>query len=202
MSVFLSIHPANPQLRLVRRAIEVVRDGGVAAFPTDSTYAIGCHLEDKTAVDRIRKLRALDKDHHLTLMCRDLSELSTYARVDNASYRTLRRYLPGPYTFILPASREVPRRLVHRRRKTIGLRVPAHPVAEMMLAELGEPIMTTTLKLPGDEYPLADAEEIRERLERSVDVIVDSGPRGVEPTTVIDLVDGVVDVTRQGLGVV
>lgn len=202
MSAFLSIHPTHPQLRLVRRAIEVVRDGGVAAFPTDSTYALGCHLEDKTAVDRIRKLRALDKDHHLTLMCRDLSELSTYARVDNASYRTLRRYLPGPFTFILPASREVPKRLVHRRRKTIGLRVPAHPVAEMMLTELAEPIMTTTLKLPGDEYPLSDAEEIRERLERSVDVIVDSGPRGVEPTTVIDLVDGVVDVTRQGLGVV
>ncbi len=201
MSVFLSIHPTHPQLRLVRRAIDVLRDGGVAAFPTDSTYALGCHLEDKTAVDRIRKLRTLDKDHHLTLMCRDLSELSTYARVDNASYRTLKRYLPGPYTFILPASREVPKRLVHRRRKTIGLRVPAHPVPEMMLTELEEPIMTTTLKLPGDEYPLADAEEIRERLEKSVDVIVDSGPRGVEPTTVIDLVEGVVDVTRQGLGV-
>ena len=202
MSLFLAVHPTHPQLRLVRRAIAVMRNGGIAAFPTDSTYALGCHLEDKGAVERIRQLRRLDKDHHLTLMCRDLSELSTYARVDNASYRTMRRLLPGPYTFILRASREVPRRLVHRRRKTIGLRVPAHPVAEMMLTELDEPIMTTTLKLPDDQYPLADAEAIRERLDPVVDVIVDSGPRGVEPTTVVDLLDGGFEITRQGLGVV
>ena len=163
MSQYLRVHPTHPQGRLVNRAAEIVRDGGVIVYPTDSTYAIGCHLGDKDAVDRIRAIRRLQPDHNFTLMCRDLSELATYARVDNASYRVIRRYLPGPFTFVLPATREVPRRLVHRRRRTIGLRVPGHPIAQALLGALSEPMMSTTLLLPDEDMPVTDVEDRRPR---------------------------------------
>lgn len=200
MSQYFAIHPTHPQARLVNRAAEIVGNGGVVVFPTDSTYAIGCHLGDKEAADRIRAIRRLRPDHHFTLMCRDLSELATYARVDNTSYRIVRRYLPGPFTFILRATREVPRRLVHRRRKTIGLRVPDHAIAQALLGALGEPMMSTTLLMPDEEMPVTDVEERRGDLEHVVDVIVDGGAGGPRPTTVVDLTAGGLDVIRPGAG--
>ena len=200
MAQYLAIHPSHPQARLANRAAEIVRDGGVVVYPTDATYAVGCHLEDKDAVERIRALRRLQREHLLTLVCRDLSELATYARVDNTSYRLVRRYLPGPFTFVLPATRGVPRRLVHRRRKTIGLRVPAHPIAQALLAALGEPMMSTTLILPGEDLPVVDVEERRPALEHGVDAIVDGGACGTRPTTVVDLTQGRLEIVRQGLG--
>ena len=200
MSQYFAIHPTHPQARLVRRAAEIVRAGGVLVFPTDSTYAVGCHLGDKDAVDRIRALRRLPADHHFTLMCRDLSELATYARVDNTSYRIVRRYLPGPYTFVLRATREVPRRLVHRRRRTIGLRVPDHAIAQALLAELGEPMMSTTLLLADEDLPVTDVETRRGDLERAVDAIIDGGAGGPARTTVVDLTGGDIEVRRQGVG--
>lgn len=200
MSQFLVIHPTHPQGRLVHRAAEIVRDGGVIVYPTDSTYAIGCHLGDKVAVDRIRAIRRLPADHHFTLVCRDLSELATYARVDNASYRIIRRHLPGPFTFVLPATREVPRRLVYKRRKTIGLRVPDHAIAQSLLAALDEPMMSTTLLLPNEDLPITEVETRRSDLEHAVDVIVDGGARGPRQTTVVDLTAGGPTVLRQGAG--
>ena len=202
MTQYLVVHPTHPQARLVGRAAEIVRDGGVAVYPTDSTYAVGCHLEDKEAVERIRALRRLPRDHLLTLVCRDLSELASYARVDNTSFRLIRHYLPGPFTFVLPATREVPRRLLHRQRRTIGLRVPANPIAQALLEALGEPMMSTTLILPEDDLPVADVEERRSALEHAVDVIVDGGVCGARPTTVVDLTKGQLDVIRQGAGVI
>ena len=202
MTQYLVVHPTHPQARLVGRAAEIVRDGGVAVYPTDSTYAVGCHLEDKDAVDRIRALRRLPRDHLLTLVCRDLSELASYARVDNTSFRLIRHYLPGPFTFVLPATREVPRRLLHRQRRTIGLRVPANPIAQALLEALGEPMMSTTLILPEDDLPVTDVEERRSALEHAVDVIVDGGVCGARPTTVVDLTKGQLDVIRQGAGVI
>ena len=202
MTQYLVVHPTHPQARLVGRAAEIVRDGGVAVYPTDSTYAVGCHLEDKEAVERIRALRRLPRDHLLTLVCRDLSELASYARVDNTSFRLIRHYLPGPFTFVLPATREVPRRLLHRQRRTIGLRVPANPIAQALLKALGEPMMSTTLILPEDDLPVADVEERRSALEHAVDVIVDGGVCGARPTTVVDLTKGQLDVIRQGAGVI
>ena len=202
MTQYLVVHPTHPQARLVGRAAEIVRDGGVAVYPTDSTYAVGCHLEDKEAVERIRALRRLPRDHLLTLVCRDLSELASYARVDNTSFRLIRHYLPGPFTFVLPATREVPRRLLHRQRRTIGLRVPANPIAQALLEALGEPIMSTTLILPEDDLPVTDVEERRSALEHAVDVIVDGGVCGARPTTVVDLTKGQLDVIRQGAGVI
>lgn len=202
MTQYLVVHPTHPQARLVGRAAEIVRDGGVAVYPTDSTYAMGCHLEDKEAVERIRALRRLPRDHLLTLVCRDLSELASYARVDNTSFRLIRHYLPGPFTFVLPATREVPRRLLHRQRRTIGLRVPANPIAQALLEALGEPMMSTTLILPEDDLPVADVEERRSALEHAVDVIVDGGVCGARPTTVVDLTKGQLDVIRQGAGVI
>ena len=202
MTQYLVVHPTHPQARLVGRAAEIVRDGGVAVYPTDSTYAVGCHLEDKEAVERIRALRRLPRDHLLTLVCRDLSELACYARVDNTSFRLIRHYLPGPFTFVLPATREVPRRLLHRQRRTIGLRVPANPIAQALLEALGEPMMSTTLILPEDDLPVADVEERRSALEHAVDVIVDGGVCGARPTTVVDLTKGQLDVIRQGAGVI
>ena len=201
MSQYLRIHPTNPQARLVNRAADIVRSGGVIVYPTDSTYAIGCHLGDKVAVDRIRAIRRLRPDHHFTLVCRDLSELATYARVDNSSYRIVRRCLPGPFTFVLRATRAVPRRLVHRRRKTIGLRVPDHPIAQALLGALGEPMMSTTLLMPDEDHPVTDLEDRRDDLEHAVDVIVDGGAGGPRPTTVVDLTSGDVEVLRQGVGV-
>lgn len=202
MTQYLVVHPTHPQARLVGRAAEIVRAGGVAVYPTDSTYAVGCHLEDKEAVERIRALRRLPRDHLLTLVCRDLSELASYARVDNTSFRLIRHYLPGPFTFVLPATREVPRRLLHRQRRTIGLRVPANPIAQALLGALGEPMMSTTLILPEDDLPVADVEERRSALEHAVDVIVDGGVCGARPTTVVDLTKGQLDVIRQGAGVI
>ena len=200
MSQFFSIHPENPQLRLIRQAVEIVRAGGVIVYPTDSAYALGCQIGDKKALDRIRQIRQLDKHHNFTLMCRDLSELSAYARVDNQVFRLLKTYTPGPYTFILDATAEVPRRLMHPKRKTIGLRVPGNPIALALLEELGEPLMSVTLIMPTDEYPLTDPYDIRDTLEHHVDLIVDGGYCGLEATTVVDLSGEVPQITRQGVG--
>lgn len=197
---YLQVHPVNPQRRLVSQAVEIVRQGGVIAYPTDSCYALGCHLGDKDAMERIRRLRRLDDKHDFTLVCRDLSDLATYARVDNQSYRLLKMLTPGPYTFILGASREVPRRLQNPKRKTIGLRVPDHPVVHLLLELLGEPIMSVTLIEPGADLPLSDPEEIRERLGRQLDAVLDGGFCGFEPTSVIDLTSEVPVLVRQGKG--
>ena len=201
MNQYFVIHASHPQQRLLRRAADIVQSGGLVVYPTDTTYALGCHLGDKASLDRIRLVRRLDKQHHFTLTCRDLSEVSTYARVDNANYRVLRRLTPGPFTFLLPASREVPRRLVHPRRRTIGLRVPGNAIARGLLEALGQPMMTTTMRLPGHDTALTNADDIRERLENTVDLIVDGGHCGVVPTTVVDLTEEQPLVTRQGLGV-
>lgn len=200
MAQYFQIHPQNPQPRLVKRAVEIVRDGGLIVYPTDSSYAIGCHIGDKGAMERIRRIRALDDRHNFTLVCRDLSEVALYARLSNSDYRILRSHTPGPYTFILPATREVPRRLQNPRRKTIGLRIPDHAIAQALLAELREPLMSCTLILPGDALPLNDPEEIRERLEHDIDLVIDGGNCGLEPTTVVVLEDGVAEVTRRGRG--
>ncbi|MDX2465630.1 MAG: L-threonylcarbamoyladenylate synthase [Porticoccus sp.] len=200
MSQFFSIHPDNPQQRLVRQAAEIVRKGGVIVYPTDSAYALGCHVGDKKALDKIRQIRQLDKNHNFTLMCRDLSELSVYAKVDNQLYRSLKAHTPGPYTFILEATSEVPRRLMHPKRKTIGLRVPENPIALALLEDLGEPIMSVTLIMPGDEYPLTDPYDIRDMLEHHVDLIVEGGYCGLEPTTVVDLSGESPVIVRQGMG--
>lgn len=200
MSQYFQVHPETPQPRLIRQAVEMLRGGAVVAYPTDSGYALGCAIGDKRALDRIRAIRRLDDRHNFTLVCRDLSEIGTYARVDNTVYRLLKSFTPGPYTFLLPATREVPRRLQHPKRKTIGIRVPDNAVAQALLAELGEPLMSTTLILPGEEMPLSDPEEIRDRLEKQVDLIIDGGATGVEATTVVDLVDGTPEVLRHGLG--
>jgi tRNA threonylcarbamoyl adenosine modification protein (Sua5/YciO/YrdC/YwlC family) len=200
MSQFFEIHPDDPQPRLIKQAAQILRDGGVVVVPTDSSYAIACHLDDKGALERIRRIRALDKKHNFTLLCRDLSEIATYARVDNPAYRLLKARTPGPYTFVLRATAIVPRRLQHPKRKTIGIRVPDHPVIAALLAELDQPLMSSTLLLPGKELPETDAWEIRERLEHQVELVIDSGSCGVEPTTVIDLADAVPTVTRHGKG--
>jgi tRNA threonylcarbamoyl adenosine modification protein (Sua5/YciO/YrdC/YwlC family) len=200
MAQFFSIHPDNPQPRLIRQAAEMVREGKVIVYPTDSCYALGCRLDDREAVDRIRAIRALDAKHHLTLVCRDLSEVARYARVDNRQFRLLKSATPGAYTFILEATREVPKRLQHPKRNTIGLRVPDHPVAQALLAELTAAMLSTSLMLPGDELPLNDSEEIRERLEGQVDLIVDSGACGLEMTTVVDLTGDAPRVLRRGKG--
>lgn len=198
MAQYFEIHPTHPQLRLVRRAADIVRGGGLIAYPTDSCYALGCHLGDAKALERLRRLRGLDERHHLTLMCRDVSEIASYAVVDDAGFRLIKQ--PGSYTFILKARRQVPRRLMHARRKTIGVRVPGHPVAHALLEELGEPLLSATLLLAGDAVPLSDAAQIRTRLERQLDLVVDAGHCGVEPSTVIDLTGAEPVVVRQGKG--
>ena len=200
MSQFFHIHPVNPQARLVRQAVEILRNDGLLVYPTDSSYALGCHVGDKRGMERIRRIRQLDNKHKFTLMCRDLSEISSYARVDNSSYRLLKSLTPGAYTFILRATHEVPRRLQHPKRKTIGIRIPDHPVTQALLDELGEPLMSSTLILPGADMPETDARDIRERLEHDVDLVIDGDHCGVEPTTVVDLVDGVPEVIREGRG--
>jgi len=197
---FFSINPNNPQLRLIRQAAAIVRSDGVIVYPTDSCYALGCHLGDKNAMTRIRTIRQVDDRHHFTLVCRDLAEISRYAKVDNSQYRLLKASTPGSYTFILEATREVPRRLQHPKRSTIGLRIPNHPVVQALLEELKEPLLSSTLMLPGDELPLNDAEEIRDRLEHQVELVLDGGPCGLEMTTVIDLTGEVPELTRQGKG--
>jgi len=200
MSQFFQIHPDNPQARLVRQAADIVRGGGVIAYPTDSAYALGCLIGEKSAVDRIRQIRRLDDRHNFTLVCRDLSEIATYARVDNTVYRLIKAHTPGPYTFILRATSEVPRRLMHPKRRTVGLRVPDNAVAQALLAELREPLMSVTLILPGDELPLIDPYDIRTELERQVDLVIDGGYCGMEATTVVDLADDVPMVLRAGKG--
>jgi tRNA threonylcarbamoyl adenosine modification protein (Sua5/YciO/YrdC/YwlC family) len=200
MAQYFSIHPTHPQARLVRRAAEIVRGGGLIAYPTDSCYALGCHLGDARAVERLRRVRRMDARHHLTLMCRDLSEIAAYAIVDDARFRLLKRVTPGSYTFILRATREVPRRLAHARRKTIGVRVPGHPVAHALLAELNEPMLSATLLLPGEASPPSDAQEIRARLEHEIDLVVDAGSCGAEPSTVLDLTGEEPVVVRAGKG--
>lgn len=200
MSQFFQIHPDNPQPRLIGRAVEIVRGGGVIAYPTDSAYALGCQLGDKAALERIRRIRRLDDTHNFTLVCRDLSELGTYARVNNGVYRLIRNHTPGPYTFILRATDEVPRRLLHPKRRTIGLRVPENNIALALLEALGEPLMSVTLILPGETLPETDPEMIRERLQRDIDLVIDGGVCGPEPTSVIDLADDVPVIVREGRG--
>jgi tRNA threonylcarbamoyl adenosine modification protein (Sua5/YciO/YrdC/YwlC family) len=200
MAEMIQIHPTNPQHRLVAEVVRIIREGGVIAYPTDSSYALGCHIGDKRAMDRIHRIRRTDKHHNFTLVCNDLSEIALYARVDNWAYRLLKSLTPGPYTFILKATREVPKRLQNPKRRTIGLRVPNHTVVRAMLSELGEPIMSSTLTLPGDDVPLTQAEDVDERLGHQVDAIVDSGPTGIEPSSVLDLSGGSVVVVRAGKG--
>ena len=200
MARYLSIHPEDPQPRMLAQAAEILRDGGVIAVPTDSCYALGCGLGDKDAVERIRRIRGVDDRHHLTLMCRDLSEIAQFARVDNAQYRLLKATTPGSYTFILEGTKELPRRVLHPKRKTIGWRVPDHKVALALLAELGEPLLTSTLMLPGDESPLTEGWEIQDRLDDHIDLILDGGYCGTEPTTVVDLTNWPPELVRAGRG--
>lgn len=200
MARYFSIHPQNPQQRLIDQVVDVVRRGGVIAYPTDSVYALGCHIGDKKAVDRIRAIRKLDKHHNFTLICSDLSELASYARVDNMVFRTLKAATPGPFTFILKASAEVPRRLMHPKRKTIGIRVPDSAIVAALLETLGEPMMSVTLTLPDQEYPPTDAEEINQLIGSQVDAVIDGGSCGMEPTTVVDMSSDAVSILRQGAG--
>lgn len=200
MSQYFDIHPDNPQARLINQAVDIIRQGGVVAYPTDSAYALGCHLGDKNAIERIRRLRQLDDKHNFTLMCRDLSELGVYAKVDNVTFRLLKANTPGPYTFILKATTEVPRRLMHPKRRTIGLRIPKHQITLDLLEALGEPLMSVTLILPDETLPLTDPEVIRDRLGKQVDLIIDGGACNLEPTTVVSLENDQVEVLRVGLG--
>ena len=197
---FFQIHAENPQERLVKQAVEVIRKGGVIIYPTDSSYALGCRLGDKSALERIRRIRRLDDKHNFTLMCRDLSELGVFAKVNTTAFRLLKAYTPGPYTYILNATREVPRMLMHPKRRTIGLRVPGHPIAQALLAELGEPLMSVTLILPDATEPLSDPYEIRDLLESQVDLIIDGGYGGIEASTVVSFVDDEPEVLRIGCG--
>lgn len=200
MARLIEIHPTHPQPRLVAAAVQALRSGSLIAYPTDSSYALGCHLGDKRALDRIRRIRRTDKKHNFTLVCSDLSEISTYARIDNWAYRLLKSLTPGAYTFILQSTREVPKRLQNPKRRTIGIRVPDHPLVRAMLESLGEPIMSSTLMLPGDDMPLTNADDVMDRIGHEVDVVIDSGPTGFEPTTVLDMTQGEVEILRHGRG--
>ncbi|GAA5161676.1 L-threonylcarbamoyladenylate synthase [Viridibacterium curvum] len=200
MSQFFEIHPEHPQLRLVRQAASILRDGGLIAMPTDAAYSLVGHIGDAAVLDRIRRIRGVDERHHFTLMCRDLSEIATYARVDNAQFRLLKATTPGAYTFILEGTKEVPRRLLHPKRKTIGLRIPDHAIVLALLEDLGEPVISSTLLLPDEDVPLNDAEDIRDRLERQLDLVIDGGACGMAPTTVVDLSSGGPELIREGCG--
>lgn len=200
MSQFFQIHPENPQLRLLRQAADIVCQGGVIVYPTDSAYALGCHTGDKQALERIRRIRQLDKNHNFTLVCRDLSELGVYAKVPNSIFRVLKQLTPGAFTFVLPATSEVPKRVMHPKRKTIGLRVPDNKITQGLLEQLNEPLLSVTLQLPGDEYPLTDPYDIREALEHEVDLVIDGGFCGLEPTSVLDCTDEDINVLREGKG--
>ena len=200
MSQYFEIHPVNPQTRLVHQAVEILRAGGVVVYPTDSCYAIGCMIGNKAAQERMRQIRHLDDVHHFSLVCRDLSEIATYAKVDDVSYRLMKGLTPGPYTFLLPATREVPRRLQNPKRKSIGLRVPDNRIVQALLEEIGEPLMSSTLLLPGEDIPHTDAQDIRERLEHQVDLVIDGGNCGVEPTTIVDLYGSAPEILRRGKG--
>ena len=199
-SQFFEVHPRDPQPRLIRQAVEIIRAGGIVVYPTDSCYALGCHIGDKEAMERISRIRETDKHHHFTLICSDLSEIARYARINNQQYRTLKAFTPGPYTFILEATRETPKRLQNPKRRTIGIRVPDHPVPTLLLDELGEPLMSSTLLMPGDATPMTDAREIQERLYHQVDAVIDGGNCGLEPTSVIDLEGAVPVIARRGKG--
>ncbi len=200
MSQFFQIHPDNPQQRLIDKAVEIINGGGVIVYPTDSGYALGCHPGDKAAMERIRSIRQVDARHNFTLVCRDLSEIALYAKVENSVYRLIKNHTPGPYTFILKATKEVPRRLQNPKRKTIGLRVPGNRIAQTLLETLSEPLMSSTLILPGDDMPLTDPYDIRDTLEHSLDLVIDGGYCGFEPTTVVEFTDDVPVVVRRGQG--
>ena len=200
MSQFFAIHPETPQARLIQQAVSIIQGGGVIVYPTDSAYALGCQLGDKKAMERIRRIRSLQENHNFTLVCRDLSELGTYAHVDNTTYRLLRHATPGPYTFVLEATREVPRRLIQPKRKTIGLRVPDHPIPQALLHALNEPLMSATLIMPRDDYPMTDPYDIRDSLEHEVDLVIDGGFCGLEATSVVDLTGATPVVLRAGVG--
>lgn len=200
MAQLFAIHPENPQARLIQQAVDVLKRGGLIAYPTDSAYALGCHIGDKLALDRIRAIRQLDKNHNFTLMCRDLSQVANYARVDNASYRLIKSHTPGSYTFILNATSEVPRRLMHPKKKTLGMRIPDNPIALALLETLGEPLMTSSLILPGETLPLTDPYDIRDTLHHQLELVVDGGFCGFEPTSVIDLTGDEIQILRRGCG--
>jgi tRNA threonylcarbamoyl adenosine modification protein (Sua5/YciO/YrdC/YwlC family) len=200
VSQFFQIHPENPQPRLIKQAVEIIRKGGVVIYPTDSAYAMGCQIGDKNAIERVRHLRKLDKNHNFTLLCCDMSQLGLYAKIDTGTFRLLKAHVPGPYTFILNATREVPRLLMHEKRRTIGLRVPDHPIMLALLEELGEPLMSVSLILPCDDEPMTDPYEMRQRLEHHVDLIIDGGFGGLKASTVINLAEGEPEVVRVGCG--
>ncbi len=200
MGQFFIIHPDDPQSRLIKQAVKIIQDGGIIIYPTDSAYAIGCQLENKGALERIRQLRHLEEGHHFTLICRDLSEIATYAIVDNSSFRLLKAHTPGPYTFILKATKEVPKRLLQPKRNTIGLRIPDNKIVQALLMELNEPLMSVTLAIPNQEYPLVDAQDINEMLGNQVDLVIDGGACGAEGTTIVDLVEGAPKIMRIGKG--
>ncbi len=196
----LAVHPTHPQVRLLRQAVDVLQRGGLIVYPTDTTYALGCHIGDKHALERLVALRKLPKRHQFTLACRDLSELGTYARVDNAEYRILKRFTPGPFTWVLKATKQVPKRLVHEKRRTIGLRVPGHPIVQALLELLGEPIMTTSARLPEQTEAFTEAVDLAEAFGKQVDLVIDGGPCGDEPSTMVDLTTHIPEVMRQGVG--
>ncbi len=200
MSQFFQIHPENPQKRLIVQACDIIRKGGLVVYPTDSGYALGCRIGDKGAMDKIRRIRQLDADHNFTLVCRDLSEISTYAKVNNSVYRAIKAHTPGAYTFVLPATKEVPRRLQHPKRKTIGLRIPNNLIALALLEELDEPLMSSTMILPGEDMPMTDPEDIVDRIGQQVDLVIDGGAGGAVPTTVIEFIDDMPEIVRVGLG--
>ena len=200
MTQYFEVHPQNPQARLIRQAAQIIQGGGIVAAPTDSAYALVCRLDDKAAVEKLRRIRGVDEKHHLTLLVRDLSEIATYARVDNRQYRQLKAVTPGPYTVILEATKEVPRRLSHPSRKTIGIRVPENAILLALLEELGEPLIGTTLQLPGDDNMLSDPDEVRERLDRQIELVIDGGAGTLEPTTIVDLTGSDAELVREGRG--
>jgi tRNA threonylcarbamoyl adenosine modification protein (Sua5/YciO/YrdC/YwlC family) len=200
MTQYFEVHPQNPQTRLIRQAAQIIQAGGIVAAPTDSAYALVCRLDDKAAVEKLRRIRGIDEKHHLTLLVRDLSEIATYARVDNRQYRQLKAVTPGPYTVILEATKEVPRRLSHPSRKTIGIRVPENAILLMLLEELGEPLIGTTLQLPGDDQMLSDPDEVRARLDRQIELVIDGGAGTLEPTTIVDLTGPDAALVRAGRG--
>jgi tRNA threonylcarbamoyl adenosine modification protein (Sua5/YciO/YrdC/YwlC family) len=202
VSQYFELHPTTPQARLIRRAADIVRAGGVIAYPTDSCYALGCHIGDKDALERVRRIRQADRHHHFTLVCRNLADVGRFAKLDTWQFRLIKACTPGPYTFLLPATTETPRRLQHERRRTIGIRIPDHSVPLLLMAELGEPLMSSTLMLPGDALPLTDGQEIRARLEHEIDAVLDGGNCGVEPTTVVDLAVSPPLVVRVGKGAI
>ncbi|MDV3241303.1 MAG: threonylcarbamoyl-AMP synthase [Methylocaldum sp.] len=202
MAQYFQIHPDNPQARLIRRSVEIIREGGVIVYPTDSSYAFGCQMDNKSGLDRIRRIRQLEEDHNFTLVCRDLSQISTFAKINNEAFRLIKSLTPGPFTFILKATRETPRRLQHSKRKTIGIRLPDNPITLALVAELNEPLFSSTLILPGDDDAMTDPEDIRDRLEKEVDLIIDAGVVPYTPTTIIGFIEDTPEIVRQGSGIV